>query len=98
MLDLDKMNERCANAERMSEQYILQINNLKQRESQRMQNSDSRAKEINDESLVASKISANNFEIELIAKEKEIAHLVEGLFYSFFNHFNDPLILYFKLN
>ena len=79
MLDLDKMNERCANAERMCEQYMQQVNSLKQSESERKRHpSGNRASEANEESLVTSKLNANNFEIELIAKEKEISHLVEG--------------------
>lgn len=79
MLDLDKMNERCANAERMCEQYMQQVNSLKQSESERKRHpSGNRASEAHEESLVTSKLNANNFEIELIAKEKEISHLVEG--------------------
>jgi hypothetical protein len=48
---------------------------------------DNKVNELNEESLAASKLNANNFEIELIAKEKEIAHLVEGLFFLDFNKF-----------
>jgi homeobox protein cut-like len=89
MLDLDKVNERCTNAERLNEQYLQQINSLtKQRENERIDNfNDNKVNELNEETLAASKLNANNFEIELIAKEKEIAHLVEGLFFLGFNKF-----------
>lgn len=68
--DLDKMNERAVNAERLAEQYMQSLS-AKQNE---INNSEKNAS--NDMKL---SYQTSTLEIELVAKEKEISQLVEDI-------------------
>ena len=75
--DIDKLNERVLNAERLSDQYSQQIATIKQEKSAQQQ-------QVYDEIESAEAKASKNYqtstlEIELAAKEKEISHLVEDV-------------------
>lgn len=68
--DIDKLNERVVNAERLNEQYAQQLS--------------AKQNLLNEQTMVASVQSTNSYqtsalEIELAAKEKEISQLVEDI-------------------
>jgi homeobox protein cut-like len=76
--DIDKLNERVLNAERLSDQYSQQIANMKQQQLQQQP-----SEVYNEIDLLESKLTksyhTSTLEIELAAKEKEISHLVEDI-------------------
>ena len=65
MLDLDKMNERTANAERLAEQ-------LSKKSSEHSAELDKKV-DLNEQ------LKTGSFEVELAAKEKEISQLVDDI-------------------
>ena len=72
--DLDKMNERAVNAERLAEQYMQALSS-KQNE---INNSLSNLEQNNSNEMKLN-YQTSTLEIELVAKEKEISQLVEDI-------------------
>jgi homeobox protein cut-like len=70
--DLDKMNERAVNAERLNEQYVKQIASNKEALTQ-IQPVEPQVE------LAANNYSTKAIELELLQKEKEISQLVEDI-------------------
>ena len=66
MLDLDKMNERAANAERLAEQLS-------------KKSSEYNSAELDKKADLNEQLKTGSFEVELAAKEKEISQLVDDI-------------------
>jgi homeobox protein cut-like len=77
MQDIDKLNERVTNAERMSEQYAKKLAESQQQKSASESNMAAVEHQQQQQQLMGLQTSA--LEIELAAKEKEISQLVEDV-------------------